>query len=523
VALSGEIARRAEQLDERLATLDKAAELEPRGTEAYDQRVRALAGAERWDEALAACRPAVFGDHRPPDLRADEAWVEAQRGNLPAAIQQMQLVVADEPQYFAGWNMLAEWYAKLQDHAHYLEAAEAMVRISPHYEVSHGYLGEARQQSGDAAGAMEAYRRAFALNPQYEFAGNGLFDLLVAAGDLEQAAATLRTLQTHGDTPFVLAREAQLATKQNDMSQAGELLDQFCADTTGPGWLVQVTVQAIVEAQAPGTAEAVLERRLTEPTANPEVGRQWVLLQVQRGHWRFVQRLQPLFRDNRPVGEQAVYAYIEALYLGNHARDLRSFVRRNESWLRNSDFVWGGVGYALAGVRDYAAATNWVHDWRSRQDAKPDAGQCRRDCEPPRGCQKRLPMSVESRLDMPADHGTWIHYLWLATDAAGDGDANTAQKCMQHIDINSLTPITHCWQLACRRSSTCRKHCGHGRQVFRQVRRSMAAAQHGYAAFVNEPARRRAYYRCAKQVATYRGRWLAWLWYYWVRLYTFSI
>ena len=141
-----------EQLEERLQSLEKAAQLNPRCSEAYDQRAVALVRAGRWDEALAACQPAAWHDHPPRELRARAAWALAERGDLPAAIAAIRQVVADEPHFFWAWSRLADWCQAAQDNAGYMEASEALVRINPQYEVGYGYLGEARQIAGDRAG-----------------------------------------------------------------------------------------------------------------------------------------------------------------------------------------------------------------------------------------------------------------------------------------------------------------------------------------------------------------------------------
>ena len=44
-------------LDERLAALARAVDLEPRLVEAHDLRAELLAADGRWDEALGACAP----------------------------------------------------------------------------------------------------------------------------------------------------------------------------------------------------------------------------------------------------------------------------------------------------------------------------------------------------------------------------------------------------------------------------------------------------------------------------------
>ena len=97
-------------LDERLAALDKATQLNPRNLEGPTSGPRLLAEAGRFEEALEACRPAQWGDNPPSRLRGRAAWIEARRENYPAAVAAMKAVLVEEPRYYWGWCQLAGWH-----------------------------------------------------------------------------------------------------------------------------------------------------------------------------------------------------------------------------------------------------------------------------------------------------------------------------------------------------------------------------------------------------------------------------
>jgi hypothetical protein len=75
-----------------------------------------LTEAKRFDEARAACRPAIFGDQPPADLRIMAANVEAERGELLEAVKILRALVKDEPNYFPAWYQLADWYRTTDEH-----------------------------------------------------------------------------------------------------------------------------------------------------------------------------------------------------------------------------------------------------------------------------------------------------------------------------------------------------------------------------------------------------------------------
>ncbi len=192
----------------------------------------------------------------------------------------MRGVLAEMPDYGQGWTELWNWCRSVNDYAGCLEAAEALVRLSPQHEISFGYLGEAKRLNKDKDGAIVAFARAFTQNPRYDFAGNGLFDLQMAAGDYQGAAATLALLRQHCDNVFTKARALQLAVRNRDQKQTDSLLMQICTSPCDNTWPAAAAVQAMVDARWPLTAEKILEKAMLNPAAHMEAGRQWVRLRV---------------------------------------------------------------------------------------------------------------------------------------------------------------------------------------------------------------------------------------------------
>jgi tetratricopeptide (TPR) repeat protein len=510
-----------EQFDERLAAIDKAIELNPRLADAYDLRALTLARAERWDEAEAACRPAAWNSHPPMELRARSAWLAAERGDVNEAIARMQGVVADEPHYFGAWSRLADWCQFVQDKDGYLQAAEALVRINPQYEISYGYLGEARMLHGDRAGAREAYAHGFELNPQYEFAGNALFDLQFEDGDLAGAAQTLRTLKEHSRTAYVLAREAQLAGRHKNYEQLWASLRAICTTESETNWPLEAAVQTAVDAGMSSSAFAVLGEEAFGEKPQPTVGVRWVLLGAQLGEWRAVgQRLRELVAKHEEVGERAVYAYVEALYKERRAQQLVQYVQENGEWLRQSAFTWGAVGYALTGVRDYPEAAEWNCDWKSREGVQSwmlvnvveGLRNTDHDAEAVEASQRAL--------DMPRGKGQHLHRLWLATSAVEAGDFAAASEHLAAADSPEQLDADYEFLATCVRSVVAMADAAprDADTVFAAARRQLYAARRAYEAFTQEPARRRAYFTAVSRVATLRGTLLAKLWGWWARL-----
>jgi tetratricopeptide (TPR) repeat protein len=505
-----------DQLDERLAALAKAIELNPRCDDAYDVQAVSLALAGRWDEALASCRPAAWGDRPPPSLQVRAAWIEAQRGDLDTAIARLREIVQAEPQYVEAWSLLADWYAQRGDQEQYLEIAETLVRLRPQSEIAWGYLGEARLVQGDRDAAREAFRRALELNPTYEFAGNNLFDLQLEDGELDGAAQTLALVQTHSNGPFVVARETRLAAKRGYRDEACDALKRVCLLPSESNWPVAVAVDAVAESWSPGVAEQILEERIFADGAHPEVGVQWIKLRTGRKDWGAGARLCELL-ERGEIGRQATYAYIDALRRAGARRLLLRFVGQNRTWLRQQTFTWGAVGFGLAGIRAYREAAEWHADWASREGAEPwmlvNAIEGLRAL----GRDEEAAEASRAALALPPGYGQHLHHLWLAADEIL-GDNLPAAR--QHLDQAKTDKLDDDWQFQLALVEALVEMAeappAEAGPVFRSVRRKVARARAGYKAWTHEPARRRLYRRVLAKIARQRGTFAARLW-HWLR------
>jgi tetratricopeptide (TPR) repeat protein len=507
-----------DQREERLAALDRAIALNPRCAEAYDLRATTLARDNRWEEALAACRPTAWPEQPPVELRVRAAWIENLRGHEEEALRQMRAVVQEEPHYFDAWSQLAEWYQQRQDKAGFLEAAEALVRISPHYDVSLGCLGEARMMNEDRAGAREAFRRAFELNPAYQFAGNALFDLQLEDNDVPGAAATLATLRTHGEGPYVTARAVQLAVKQGDPAAGCDALRGLCTMECESPWPIGSAVQTLVEAGQAAAVEGILEQQLAASEAHPEVGVQWVKRRVARKDWECGRRLRELSQRG-DLGRQATYAYIEALLQSPKPSRLLRFLRENGDWLRADTFTWGSMCYGLAGLREFRKCARWAADWREREDAAP--WMLVNVLESLRAIGDEATASeVSARaLDLPPAHGQHLLHLWLAADKACRGDVAAAEEHLAAAGSSSVdTDYAFLRTLTEGMLEVAKTPPADRPRVFPAVRRRIDALRMHYAAYSREPARRQVYRRCLARLAADRGglvaflwRWLRWL------------
>ncbi len=500
--------------DRRLAALDKALELNPECVDAHDLRARSLAAAKRWEDAYAACHPTVFGENPPVELRARVAWIAAQQGDRKRAIAEMRQVLANSPAMFDGWSSLYQWCVDAQDAKGSLEAAEAMVRIAPRNEYSHGCLGQARALSKDRAGAMEAYRRAMAMNPKYEFAGNALFDMHMEDNDLEAAAATMAILRKHVQSGYVLGRAVQLAVRQKNLTSASEAFAKACMTQCASTWPVDAAADAMFKSGWVTEVGEILRDAVDREGVHAEVACRWARWCAAEDDRGFEQWIAGIKQNGRRA-DTAVYAYIEALVKARKTSVFDRFLSENRPWLRQQAYTWGSVAYGMAVLQQYRAGAAWTADWRERPDAKPWMLVNAAEAFWAGGNDKEMEAICTHAIGLPDSNAHHLHYLLLAAGAVLRADVAAARRFMERAGTRKLPPdyslMTALVQgvleieaaAAAKRAAT-----------YRAVSLRMDRAAKAYNSFPGEPARRRLYRHCRQEVARYRGGIAPWLWYF---------
>lgn len=353
-------------IKERLQAVDRAIELNPRLSDAYGLRARLLTQLRRYDEARAACRPEVYGDNPPPDLRCAEAIVDAERGDLPAAIRQLEQLVENEPNYYPAWNLLADWHRAAEDNAKYLNATQEMVRLVPHRAVPLGYLAEAQLLNNDRKAAKESLHHALTLDPAYEFAGTALFDLQLQDDELDDAEATLKVLRQQIGGDAALVRDLKLAGKRKHFDAAREHFNALCLSSTGDSSFIAQAVSADMETDWGAIVDNVIAEALDSPEANPYVGIVFVERCEAVRKWEVCRRRLLALPERGELWQRAMSAYLEALANAGEKHRARKLITEIRGDLRGNTRTWGNAGYVLFNMGDVRAAIDWLADWRER-------------------------------------------------------------------------------------------------------------------------------------------------------------
>ncbi len=424
---------------EKLAALEKATRLDPRFVDAHDLRAAVLAETGRFDEALAACRPAIWAGHPPPELRRREALIQAQRGDLTAAVERITEWLREQPNDYWGWRLCADWHRQLNSNAEYLKAAQELVRVAPQDAAAHGFLGDARLRNLENAEARREFRRALELAPDYTYAATALFDEALTTGDEEEAEFALSFLRRHGPPEPCLARETQAAARYTGQTAAIEFFRRLCRTPTADRHSLDLAMGALREAGWSRQATETALAALSEPSCSPEVG---AALMDQYGasqDWSSCRNLLRRAPLDTGAGRAVAIAYLRQLARAGRRRALRSFLAEHRAALQADPVTWGEAAHYLLGVNAHSEVLRWMKDWQNRPDLKPwmllNLAVSLRN----RGRWSEAAQVSARALTLPADHCTNLHRAWLALDAALDGRREEAQAHVR-ATTNDLGP-----------------------------------------------------------------------------------
>ncbi|UCD23601.1 MAG: tetratricopeptide repeat protein, partial [Gemmatimonadota bacterium] len=369
-------------LEAAIESLDRAIAVDPRATTGHDYKAYALAHLRRFREAEAACKPDVYGDSQPFNLRGRAAWVDAQRGDYTAAIEHMSQLVQANPDYQWGWHQLMEWLAETGDHKRAMEAAEQLSWLDPMDVVPQGWLGHVKRRLGDVDGAKRVLRRAMEFQPTYLFAGFEYFDIQRTEGDFEGAERTLEILGLHARPEDLLAARIELEARKSNEDAALQLMGELCTIPEAAEDALTKAAAAISERHWQRQLQRLLKRLLKHSGWHPAVPAIWAGSCADLGRYGTPWRYKYLVELGDP-GKRAVCRILGVLGdKGQSTHEIATPLRylnfrwhvRVIRWICNcwwdDDDYWGSVGYALVALRRYRSMIRWMSGWRSRANVQ---------------------------------------------------------------------------------------------------------------------------------------------------------
>jgi tetratricopeptide (TPR) repeat protein len=382
---------------EVLAALKQALACGPRLTDAHDQYAVALAEVGRWDEALAACRPAAFGDTPPLILRGRRAWILAARGEVAQAIEEMEVVVAGDPTYLWGFLRLDDWY-----------------------------FG-----AGNYVQARRVSERALLLAPNLAEPALGLFDACLALRDYEACRRALDAVKGTTDRSFVFAREVQLACARHRPGEGVAPFEKLASLPQSSPWALVEASRALNAQGASHAVRAAFDRIVTSgdrPDADM-VGAAWAKVIAARSDLAVMTRIRRFIAAGR-VGQAAIAAHVEALAGDNRKGALGVLWLIARKAMASATAVWGAFGYALVHFDWHRRAARWMHDHARRPDVESWMLRNVAVALVARGRYDEARAAHERALTLPPDHVTDTNRRWLALHDALAGRFTDATRLL---------------------------------------------------------------------------------------------
>jgi predicted Zn-dependent protease len=494
-------------LETKLRLVQRVTEVHPRYVQAYDVMAELYTRLGRYDEALQACQPASWGDRMPQILRGRAAWVIHQRGERTAALARMRDLVTSDPDYFWGWQQLANWYDESGSSADYLDATENLVRLSPGDPTAYAYRGEARAANGDRRGAKADFKRSFELDPSYTFAGLSLCDSQLQDEELTDAQRTLTLLEEHVGGPHVMQRAVKLHTLRKDREAAREAFQQLMNQEEIPYFICLKSAEAMAEAGYSADVDEVLGAQIEREEIAPHVARLWIERAAAQGDKTLSDRLPELIERG---GQDALYSAIDAYSTPSSKAHLHDLITRFGTELRSTNRGWAKIMVALATLGDYSTTATWGVDWRERDVDEPWmlhplAASLRR--------QNRYPEAEEvslAALRMEGeDAATPDFRIWIGFEEALNGRIDKAEQLTSSLDEEDFDDSL---RLLLAMTKSLIQVQRQGRSVFVEERKKVETLAREIGPKEPNSDLTASYRRWATRMAQDAGGFAAWLW-----------
>ncbi|HSQ55976.1 MAG TPA: hypothetical protein VLM40_09525, partial [Gemmata sp.] len=323
---------------ERLRAADACIKAYPKLMRGHDCKAEQLALAGRFEEALAACRPADL-DPLPVELLGRAAWIDNRRGERAKAIAAMKQIVSENPTFILGWRQLAAWYDMGGRHRECLEACEQFVKLEPANPLAYVYRGEARRSLADRRGALADFQKAFEIDPTFDAAGLNLITEQLATGDVAGAARTLTVVSEHSDEALVRLRAVQVACRQGDFDSAAARFRALAEDPEASRGILKDAVTAFdAEGWGPRLTGELADLAF-KPEGTPAVAALWAERTTGSGSPEIVaERLPKLLASNPEAGREVVLAHVWAL--ADAGKSVQSVVTKYSDVLRSETATW---------------------------------------------------------------------------------------------------------------------------------------------------------------------------------------
>ena len=437
-------------IESLLDALDRAAALNPRDEDAWDLRAQLLVKHRRYEEALAACSPPVFGDNPPHTLKGRAAWVNYRQGQRPEATEALRKILETQPDYLWGWNVLTIWAWETRDWKTIEESAKRWAWLDPENATAQGYVAAAHKQAGRTEAWLDALSKAIAIDPQYDYALNELFAHHLKQKQSDKAEALLVHYDTHYPAADATLARLRLAQHCRERPAVRRHLRALAIAPAASKERFDQGVELILEAGHPDLVELALAEVLDNENALPSVAKHWIQSRLrQQKRWSTLWTVSR-GRHRPERAEQLLEAAMNVMGKERSTYPVRILRWFNRKRLRASNATWSATLYALSNCSLHHSVADWAHDFQTRSP-KPEPWTLFNLVLSLQelGRHQKAVEALELALAQPPDHTYEKLLVWRAHEHLLRGETAAARELLNKINSADWSKFLRSVELLC--------------------------------------------------------------------------
>ena len=367
------LARMQDAPEERLSSLEKAIELNPRLVDAHEQRIVILCRMDEYDKARAAVNHPGWNGTPPNSIRGHGPWISRQEGDHDRSVAEMNTLLEHEPNYYDGFRMLADWHDNANSFEEYLAAAQKMLELEPTSPHAMSYVGDALHDLERDDEAIPYLQQAAERDPGSTLANFILFDILKERDDVPEMQALMEKMKLHIlDNEFVTAREGALAARTMDKQRAFECLNELVLSDNGNRWLFDTCINSMRSARWESDLIEILGDRIEDENCIPSIGRYWGEIVNDEKAWELqLPRLKKSYDKGSQASINAMSEYQDFVAINGSKKEHTNMIKSLGDQLRQDPLTWGSAMYSFSVNDDLDAGIKWAGDnWREESDER---------------------------------------------------------------------------------------------------------------------------------------------------------
>ncbi len=344
--------------------IDRGLSFLPKSDDLHDTRAFYLAHYGKFEEAIAACKPEIYTQGLPKELKGREAYIYFQMGLSNRALSAMCELTKEYPDYIWAHHMYVNWLSDREEHGDTREAVKAWLRADPKNAVAWGHLANVELKLNNQAEHNKALETSFNLDPSYLYAGKKVLETHLKSGKIAEAEDVLRKLRYYTDALAVTLCELQVLLAKKQEKEATFLMEDILKNPYAETWIVDAVHLAMKDAKL----ESVFKKALNKIVEASEAKHGDVISAYFYDATVPLKALKKLDALKYEINIKIPAHYFLMDWMHNGAHDkktISSYIKGSKNFKTNTA-LWGRIGWLCLTKLDSKSTIKWLSDYRSR-------------------------------------------------------------------------------------------------------------------------------------------------------------